>query len=120
MPEIVYTSALQDYGPDPQDRVAVLETESGLLIAVADGAGGTSHGGWAADLVVAGLRDLADRKVTHLGGSAWKALLAGLGSDGLFRYAPGALIRETALQGTPGEACRALLDLDRLPGGTLK
>ena len=43
-----------------------------------------------------------------------------VGSDGLFRYAPGALIRETALQGTPGEACRALLDLDRLPGGTLK
>ena len=43
-----------------------------------------------------------------------------VGSDGLFKYTPGALIRETALQGTPGEACGALLELVRLPGGALQ
>ena len=42
------------------------------------------------------------------------------GTDGLFRYTTGVQFRVTALRGTPEEACRALIDLVRLPVGTLQ
>lgn len=197
MPDFEYGQVVQGGGPDPQDRVAVVETAGGLFVAVADGAGGTSHGGRAADLVVAGLRELAGRGGPVPDEPAWEEFLAEMdcaiardpepgettavvlavtaslicgasvgdseawliapagwhdltarqrrkpllgsraavpvsfrsshaggtllvGSVGLFKYAPAPLLRETAPRGTPRQACGALVDLARLPGGGLQ
>ncbi len=43
-----------------------------------------------------------------------------VGSDGLFKYAPAAAIRDAATRGTPESACRTIVDLVRLPNGKLQ
>jgi PPM family protein phosphatase len=194
---IPHAFLLERYGPVLQDRVAVIETGSALVLAVADGAGGRPHGGCAADLVSRGLETLVgsgapldqertwrtflaetDRAIgrdpepgettavvlavtpgmicgASVGDSeAWlitpqgrhaltahqrrKPMLGSgaampvsfrlphaggtllVGSDGLFKYAPGETIRESALGVTPESACTRLIDLVRLPGGQLQ
>ncbi len=197
MLDFIYTKAVQGYGSVLQDRVAVIETRTAWLIAVADGAGGTSHGDRAADLVITSLEEFARQDSRFLDEQTWVTFLTDLdsviagdrepgettavilavtpqficgasvgdseawlvtpagcydltarqrrkpllgsrfavpvafrishdggtlvvGSDGLFKYATAALIRETVRRGTPEEACGALIDLVRLPGGMLQ
>ena len=43
-----------------------------------------------------------------------------VGTDGLFKYANAASIRRTALELTPELACQKLVDLARLPNGSLQ
>jgi serine/threonine protein phosphatase PrpC len=58
MLRIPYAFKVEPYGPVLQDRVAVIETRSALVNAIADGAGGRPHGDRAADLVIRGLETL--------------------------------------------------------------
>jgi serine/threonine protein phosphatase PrpC len=197
MPHLSYALKAERYGTVLQDRAAVIETETILVIAVADGAGGRAHGERAADLVVGGLETFVRRGAPLSRERTWTTFLAEtdlaisrdpepgettavvlaiaqgmicgasvgdseawlvtpqschdltsrqrrkpflgsgcavpvpirhrhaggvlvVGSDGLFRYAAADQIREVALSGTPEEACRALIDLVRLPNGTLQ
>lgn len=197
MPGFTYANAVQGYGPLLQDRTTIMETETALLIAVADGAGGTSHGERAADLVITGLGEFARQGATFLDEETWATFLIDLdsviagdpepgettavvlaltpelirgasvgdseawlvtpsgchdltaqqqrkpllgsgvavpvafrishdggtlvvGTDGLFKYAPAALIRDTVRRETPEEACGSLIARVRLPNGTLQ
>ena len=197
MSAFLHAFELAHYGHALQDRAAIIETGSGLILAVADGAGGTSHGGRAADLVLRCLNALIERgeplddeetwldflaetdrtiagdpepgettavvlaatpglicgasvgdsEAWLLNSGGWldltvrqrrKPLLGSgvaspvsfrqdhpggvlvVGSDGLFKYAPSAAIRDLARRGTPGEACLSLIDRVRLPNGKLQ
>lgn len=58
-----------------QDRAAVLETDDGLLIGLADGAGGTGHGAIAAQAVIDAISHTASAP------PSWTALLSQLDRD---------------------------------------
>jgi serine/threonine protein phosphatase PrpC len=58
-----------------QDRAAVFERDGGIVIALADGAGGTGGGELAAEAVIAAVRDARGR------GGGWGALISELDED---------------------------------------
>ena len=67
MTNLPHAFKLEQYGRVLQDRVAVIETESALVISVADGAGGSPDGDRAADLVIRGLETLVGSGVRLTG-----------------------------------------------------
>jgi len=188
---------LESYREILEDRATVFECGESRIIAVADGAGGVSHGAEAAEAIIHQVEDFVSRgphvedprtwskflaetdlvlyrandcgittaivlAVTpaflcgaSVGDSeAWlvtrddcRVLTSGqrrkpfigngcaepvsfrharnggvlvVGTDGLFKYAGAASIRRTVLEARPELACQRLVDLVRLPNGTLQ
>src|SRR5262245_58461004 len=61
-----------------QDRADIFATDSGVVLVVADGAGGISHGDRAAELVVAKVRAEAQDTFTKRDGFFWAGVLTTL------------------------------------------
>lgn len=197
MPGASFGMALEPYGSILEDRATVLDIAGARIIAVADGAGGISHGDRAAEAVIhrlelflgrglppgreqtwTGFLDECDHAIrqtpdcgqttavvlavlpgTICGASvgdseAWlvtaqavhpltsgqrrKPFLGSgcvtpvpfrtrfeggrllVGTDGLFKYADRNRIQQVVSMATPEMACRALIDLVRLPSGKLQ
>src|SRR5947209_5357896 len=76
MPRPTFAIAVENAGPVGQDRATVIEAGGSLILAVADGAGGTSHGDRAADLVIRHLEEHVARGEDLDDEGSWAAFLA--------------------------------------------
>ena len=65
-------------GQRGQDRAEVVETDRGVVVVVADGAGGSGRGQEAADYVVMWARALVSRGGDLGAAATWRDLLAGI------------------------------------------
>jgi serine/threonine protein phosphatase PrpC len=76
--QIIAFTASDSFRSAPEDRVAILDVDSGVVVVVADGAGGIPGGGEAADMVVAGVREAVRSGITVLDATTWVRVLQNL------------------------------------------
>jgi serine/threonine protein phosphatase PrpC len=76
MVRIPHAFKVEPYGPVLEDRAAVIETGSALVIAIADGAGGRRRGDRAAELVIRGLERLVGSGAALDQEQDWMAFLS--------------------------------------------
>lgn len=74
-------SAVEGCGRRPDDRAAVVEHPAGLLLAIADGAGGTSGGGPAADAVTIRARQWLEHAKRAQAADTWAEFLRTLDGE---------------------------------------
>src|SRR5262245_33325000 len=71
-----YAIRLEPYQSSLEDRARVIEADGALILAVADGAGGISHGDRAAEAIVRSLDTFAGRGSDRSDERTWSTFLA--------------------------------------------